>query len=192
MVSVAGDQGETSPSLPPAQPVEGPDGQPTQLHNAAGVYAVYDSEDALQYVGMSRKVGWPCSRAAAACILGMHASQRDESAEQRTPPDRGQLSKERLFPVRHCHVSMTVLVPSRWQSALQTTDRTCQTGWRQWRCFRWQMPRGNPSQQPGRRRSRRQVRGQRTVRVGNDLAPIGFLPPLASRHAAEDCSTLRQ
>ena len=57
MVAAAGDQGETSPSLPPPQPVEGPDGRPTQFHNAAGVYAIYDAEKTLQYVGMSRKVG---------------------------------------------------------------------------------------------------------------------------------------
>jgi Grx4 family monothiol glutaredoxin len=36
--------------------VTGGDGQPVSLPNAPGIYAIYDAEGALQYVGMSRKV----------------------------------------------------------------------------------------------------------------------------------------
>ena len=36
--------------------VTGGDGQPASLPNAPGIYAIYDAEGALQYVGMSRKV----------------------------------------------------------------------------------------------------------------------------------------
>lgn len=42
--------------LPEPQPVRGSDGEPTKFPQSPGVYAVYDAERKLQYVGMSRKV----------------------------------------------------------------------------------------------------------------------------------------
>jgi hypothetical protein len=54
--SATADPSEQSASLPDPQPVTGSDGQPAQLPNAPGIYAVYDAEGTLQYVGMSRKV----------------------------------------------------------------------------------------------------------------------------------------
>lgn len=53
--ATADSPGQTA-SLPDPQPVTGADGQPASLPNAPGIYAIYDAEGALQYVGMSRKV----------------------------------------------------------------------------------------------------------------------------------------
>jgi hypothetical protein len=53
--ATADSPGQTA-SLPDPQPVTGGDGQPASLSNAPGIYAIYDAEGALQYVGMSRKV----------------------------------------------------------------------------------------------------------------------------------------
>ncbi len=43
-------------SLPEPQPVVNGDGRPTSFPPTPGIYAVYNAEGAIQYVGMSRKV----------------------------------------------------------------------------------------------------------------------------------------
>ena len=56
IIRATADSPEQTASLPDPQPVTGADGQPASLPNAPGIYAIYDAEGALQYVGMSRKV----------------------------------------------------------------------------------------------------------------------------------------
>lgn len=64
IVRAAGEAPDSAPSLPEPQPVTGSDGQPTPFPNAPGIYAVFDAEGSLQYVGMSRKVCYKTSHMA--------------------------------------------------------------------------------------------------------------------------------
>lgn len=55
MAAAAGGS-EAQTSLPEPQPVVNGDGRPTSFPPTPGIYAVYNAEGAIQYVGMSRKV----------------------------------------------------------------------------------------------------------------------------------------
>mmetsp|Transcript_11199 Transcript_11199/g.33595 ORF Transcript_11199/g.33595 Transcript_11199/m.33595 type:complete len:325 (+) Transcript_11199:332-1306(+) len=52
-----GESATAEVQLPEAQPVKGEGGRTNEFPNTPGVYIVYDKEDVIQYVGMSRKVG---------------------------------------------------------------------------------------------------------------------------------------